>query len=245
MSNDLLPGDGFHARLQNFLQARPAAEKPQIPVFYNRQTNLAPTFLISRVDGGVGASMFALMLSLYLSEQPLVIQVGGMKSWAYRELPESHFIHVKPAEEEGDKADVMAAPLDQRLRHGERIAIIEYEQALPGEAIGAANFIANELLGFSMLFLLADKNDRKFKLLESAINLEVERVVGMRKYGLMQRDDDPLLQIPSVPSSIAAKLQTQPSSFAYLLKAYETPVATMNFQKKLNCFFEEIKSRMQ
>ncbi|MXO49632.1 hypothetical protein GRI69_15380 [Erythrobacter vulgaris] len=245
MSNDLLPGDGFHARLQHMLQDRSAKEKLVLPAFYNKHTNLAPTFEIARVDGGVGASMFALLLSHYLKEQPLIIQVGGMKSWAYRELPENHFIHVKPIDEEGDREDVLAASLDRRLRHGERIAIIEYEQALPAEAIGAANFIANQLHGFSMLFLIADKNDVKFKLLETAINLEVERVVGLRKHGLAQRADDRLLQIPAVPSFIAAKLQSQPSSFAFQLKASENPVAAMRFQERLDAFFEEIKRRMQ
>lgn len=245
MSNDLLPGDGFHARLQHMLQARPAKEKPVLPAFYNKQTNMAPTFIIGRVDGGVGASMFALMLSLYHEEQPLIIQVGGMKSWAYRELPENHFIHVKPIDEEGDREDVLAASLDRRLKHGERIAIIEYEQALPAEAIGAANFIANELQGFSMLFLIADKNDEKFKLLETATNLDVQRVIGLRKYGLGQRPDDRLLQVPGVPSFIAARLQSQPSSFAYQLKASEKPVATMRFKERLDAFFEDISRRMQ
>jgi|GEM_PF-1930687 len=245
MSNDLLPGDGFHARLQHMLQARPAKEKPVLPAFYNKDTNMAPTFVIGRVDGGVGASMFALLLSHYFKEQPLIIQVGGMKSWAYRELPENHFIHVKPLEEEGGREDVLADTLDRRFKHGERIAIIEYEQALPGEAIGAANFITEELEGFSMLFLIADKNDEKFKLLDTAKNVEVERVVGLRKYGLGQRPDDPLLQIPGVPSFIASKLQTQPSSFAYQLKVSEQPVATIRFEGRLDAFFEEIARRMQ
>lgn len=245
MSNDLLPGDGFQARLQTLLQARPAKEKLVLPAFYNKHTNMAPTFLSGRVDGGVGSSMFTLMLSYYLKEQPLVIQVGGMKSWAYRELPDNHFIHVKPIDEEGDREDVLAATLDRRLKHGERIAIIEFEQALPGEAIGATNFIADQLEGFSMLFLIADKNDEKFRLLKTAINLETQRVAGLRKQSLGQRPDDPLLQIPSVPNFIAAKLQTQPSSFAYQLEASENPVAAMQFKKRLDAFFEEIKRRMQ
>ena len=121
MSTDISKQDAFRSRLQTFLQERPPAPRPQLPLFYSRATTMAPTFIISRVDGGVGASMLALMLSLYLSDQPLIIQVGGMKSWAFRELSDGYFIHVKPGEEE----DSMAAPLDHRLKHGERVAIIE------------------------------------------------------------------------------------------------------------------------
>jgi hypothetical protein len=245
MSNDLLPGDGFQARLQTFLQERPAKQKPELPAYYNERTNLAPTFTIGRVDGGVGCSTFALMMAQYVKEQPLVIQVGGMKSWAYRDLPENHFVHIKPSEKEGGREDVLADTLDHRLKHGERIAIIEYEQALASEAIHSANFIANELQGFSMLFLIADKNDLKFKLLEAATNVGCQHVVGLRKYGLAQPQDDPLLQIPSVPSAIATKLQTQPSSFAYQLRAPENPVAAMRFKARLDAFFEEIIRRMQ
>ena len=238
---DITTRDSFRGRLQTFLQERPPAPRPQLPLLYSSATTMAPTFIVSRVDGGVGASMLTLMLSLYLSDQPLIIQVGGMKSWAYRELSDGYFIHVKPGEEE----DSMAAPLDHRLQHGDRVAIIEYEQALPVEAIGAANFIANELSAYSLLLLIADKHDREFKLLETAKNQGVERVIGLRKFSLMPRAGEPLLQIPTVPGKIAAKLQTQPSSFAYHMRALETPVATMNFQNRLNAFFAQIVGRMQ
>ncbi len=241
MSTDLTTEDNFRGRLQTFLQERPPVPKPKLPMMYHMTTMMAPTLIVSRVDGGVGASMLALMLSLYLPEQPLIIQVGGMKSWAYRELPENYFIHIKPGEEE----DPIAAVLDNRLTYGDRVAIIEYEQALPVEAIAAANFIADKLSGYAMLFLIADKHDQNFKLLQTAKDMEVERVIGLRKYSLMQRTSDTLLQIPSMPSAIAAKLQTQPSSFAYALRALENPVATMNFQQKLDAFFAEIARRMQ
>ena len=241
MSTDLTTEGNFKGRLQTFLQERPPVPQPILPLKYHVTTGLAPTFIISRVDGGVGASMLALMLSLNLREQPLVIQVGGMKSWAYRELPQDYFIHIKLREEE----DSIAGPLDRRLKHGERVAIIEYEQALPIEAIATTNYIADKLDGYAMLFLIADKHDQTFKLLQTAMDMGVENVIGLRKYALMQRRNENLLQIPSVPSAIALKLQSQPSSFAYALKSMENPVATMNFRERLDAFFAEIAGRMQ
>ena len=240
MSTDLTTEDSFNGRLQTFLRERPPVPQPTLPLKYHVTTGLAPTFIISRIDGGVGASMFALMLSLYLREQPLIIQVGGMSSWAYRELAEDHFIHVKPGEEE----DPIAGPLDRRLKQGERIAIIEYEQALPREAIETTNYIADRLDGYAMLFLIADKHDQNFKLLQTAMDMGVGCVLGMRKYALMQCQNETLLQIPSVPSAIAAKLQSQPSSFAYALKGSEYPVATMNFRERLDAFVAEIARSM-
>ena len=240
MSTELTTEDSFEGRLQTFLQERPPVPKIDLPLFYQVTTGLAPTFVISRIDGGVGASMLALMLSLYLREQPLIIQVGGMKSWAYRELAEDHFMHIKPGEEE----DPIAGPLDRRLKQGERVAIIEYEQAMPVEAITTTNYISEKLDGYAMLFLIADKHDQNFKLLQTAMDMGGERVMGLRKYALMQRQNENLLQIPSVPSAIAAKLQSQPSSFAYALKGSEYPIAMMTLRERLDAFVAKIARSM-
>ena len=240
MITDLTTEDSFKGRLQTFLQERPPVPQPKLPLKYHMTTGLAPTFIISRVDGGVGASMLALMLSLNFREQPLIIQVGGMKSWAYRELPQDYFVHIKLREEE----DPIAGPLDRRLNQGERIAIIEYEQALPVEAITTANYLTDKLDGYAMLFLIADKNDQNFKLLQTAMDMGVESVIGLRKHAFMQRQNETLLQIPSVPSAIAAKLQAQPSSFAHALRCGENPIAIMHFRERLDAFFAEIARSM-
>lgn len=242
MINDIVNHDGSAMVVRNYLRAQDNAASVPLPVIRNKQTGLAPTYFPARVEGGVGASMLSLMLSHFSREQPLVIQIGGLKSWAYRDLSDDRFIHLKEVEEE----NLIAAVLDHRMakENIERPVIIEFEQALPREAIECARWLAERLGGFVMFCPIASRQDREFKFLARLREAGIHSILPLRQYGLGRQKTDELLRVPLVPSFIVEWLQHKVAHLGYVLDNCERPVEAAMFADELQTFRNEIIRRM-
>ena len=242
MSNDIVNHDGRSMLVRNYLRAQDSAASVPLPVIRNKQTGLAPTYFPARVEGGVGASMLGLMLSHFSGEQPLVIQIGGLKSWAYRDLSDDRFVHLKQVEEE----NLIAAVLDHRMaeQNIERPAIIEFEQALPREAIECARWLAERLDGFVMFCPIASRQDQEFKFLARAREAGLHSILPLRQFGLGRQKPDEVLRVPLVPAFIVEWLQHKAPHLGYVLDNCERPVEAAMFADELQTFRNEIIRRM-
>lgn len=233
MNNSLIPADPERLRLVEYVHRRMEGSLPALPVLHGQASGIASTYIVARNGGGVGASMLILLLSHLLKEQPFVVQVGGLRSWAYRHLEEQDFAHFKIHEEAQVAGQLFTAPLDKRLEHYTRPSLLEYDQSLPLHAIDAVNLMNDQLGAHAVLCLVGAANDDAFRLADTARAHGVQRLLLFRERHASRNKRGDVIQIPTVPSKLAAHLRERPSDFGNDAAGWFAPVAAMTFRKNL------------
>ena len=239
MTNEISPSNPAQTRFADFTRKQNNVKSPSLPVRWGAQSGLATTFTIARTDGGVGASILALMLEYFYGKRVFIIQVGGLKSWAYAKREESDFLHIKPHEDE----DRFSPPIDARIRQPERVAIIEFEHAMAREAIKAASLITHSFEAHAPLCLIASAHDPQFSLPDLARREGLEPVT-FRQASAAPVCDEEILKIPTVPRALAVTLRTRPDEFAELPDAWFSPVAALTFKENLEAFKKRISEKI-
>ena len=241
MTGALTPTGPDQARYLAYLKKLEPSKPRAIPVLFGEDSGVASTYIVARNAGGVGASMLVLMLAYLLQKQPLIIQVGGLQSWAYGHLGQEDFCHIKPHE----NADRFSPPLDRRLEQSTRVAIIEYEQAMPGEAIKAVNLLTDRFGAHGVLCLVAAAQDDAFRLADTAQEHGVTRLLRFREHGLAPEPRSDVIRIPTVPLKVAKHLRTAPGDFSDYASGWLGPVAAMTFYDGLHSMGAQILEQLR
>lgn len=240
MSNSIIPADKAKAVLANFRRQHPPARHMMMPILMSETSGLASTYIFARNDGGVGVSTLVRMCCYFLPKQPFIIQVGGSKSWAYKDLGDDDFSHIRPYEDH----DRFSPPLDKRMERPGRVAIIEYEQGMPREAIRAVNLLSREYASHAVLCLVASAEVEEFGAEKIAREQDVERLLLFREHNQVPESSGDYLQIPTVPRAIARQMRANPGSFNEYADAWLGPVSGMTFFKNLEAFERRIVERL-
>lgn len=232
MSNAIIPADKAKAVLANFRRQHSPVRLTRMPILMSETSGLASTYIFARTDGGVGVSTLVRMCCYFLPEQPFIIQVGGSKSWAYKDLGNNDFSHIRPYED----CDRFSPPLDKRMEQPGRVAIIEYEQGMTREAIKAVNFLSRQYASHAVLCLVASAEVEEFGTAKIAREQDVERLLLFREHDQGPETSGDFLQIPTVPRVIAKQMRANPGSFNEYADAWLGPVSGMMFFESLDAF---------
>ena len=235
MSQAITPTTPGQSRLANFWTKRERVAPPSLPVKFGEQSGLATTYIIARTDGGVGASMLALMLESFHHERVAIIQVGGLRSWAFNGRSQGDFTHIIPHHDE----DRISPPLDARVKQPDRVAIIEYEPGMVRQALEGATLLTEHFGAHLALCLIGSSTNSTFGLPDVARRQNVEPIV-FRQHGIAPNRDPRTLKIPTVPRALAERLRSAPADFAHIADAWHTPIAGLTFEKNLNEFGKRI-----
>ena len=239
MTHAMISASPAQRQLANYLANRERTPPPSLPVKIGRQSGLATTYIISRTDGGVGASTLALMLEFFHACRVNIIQVGGLKSWAYTVRSEDDFLHVVPHHDE----DRVSPPLDARMKQPDCVTIIEYEHGMPREALTAATLLTENFEAHVVLCLIGSRSDPGFRLPDIARREGIEPLV-LTQHGLPDHRDQQILKIPTVPKQFAEKLRIAPHAFALIMDGWNIPIAALMFEKRLQDFGKRLAEWM-
>lgn len=239
MNNDLVLSDQAYSQIVAAGRTRLSLGSGKLPVRISPDTGLAPTYLVSRHEGGVGASTLIAML-LPLLVNPFLIEIGGNMPRALQS--------VAPADraryESGDP-DSYKNAIDRRLEVASRIAIIEFEQSLFREAVEVAQFLSGEgCRGAVTLMLVASKIDKKLGLLKHAKDSGIQEVIVFGQACLAKEERPGVIHIPVLPENIQNSLYEQKQGFADAVRARERLYTAHLFKASLQKFYREIEARI-
>lgn len=243
MSNELAIPDDLEDRFRKFLQKKAPPPPAALPLLFSQSSGVASTFLIARNQGGVGAGILTMMLSLHLQQQPFIIQVGGLRSWAFEGLSDEDFCHFKTSDFEAE--DWLSPPLDKRLEQPTRPAILEYPPEMPQQAVMAANMLSNELGGHAVLCVIGAAEDVNLKVAEAAANRGVRDILRFRTWRARDEHRSDVIQIPTVPAKFLRHLYQNPRDLGELIQKDLGLFATVTFYNKILAMGDRIKENMR
>ena len=134
---------------------------------------LGPTIVLSRRQGGTGASTLALELDYIFTLDALIIEIGGNRCAAFKGRSPDHHRHFSSYNE-----DYINQALDLRLAHASRVTILEFEPTLFRQSLDIASKLTSRFPGsWVSLFYLAGRYEVEPKFPAKAAEMGFAKVL--------------------------------------------------------------------
>lgn len=215
------------------------ATRHRLIEFDSPQGGLAPTVFLVRKRGGVGSSTLLPILEYVIDRPSIFIEVGGIRSAIFANLPAGKHIHFKS----GDP-DRVAHAIDRRMEFPEKLALLDFEPVLFKQAIDAAVTLTEEFEASVGLFYIAARDEIAPKFRERAMSLGVRQVVMLGQVAIETENRPDVIRIPSLPKEVLEKLQRGSSDLTTLLNALTGEFTKVRTAKKLEDFAQALVEAM-
>ncbi|MEP2722588.1 hypothetical protein [Roseibium sp.] len=239
MSNDLTTQDPVFARLLAVKSQASAARLQELPLQFAPESGLAPTILIARYDGAVGASTAAAILAM-LWPQPLLIQIGGNASRALSGLAKESLLRF-----ETNDPNRIENALDARMEHASRPAIVEFEQTLFREAISTTQILrGGEFGSAAALIFVASPHDRNLPYRTLAEEAGIDDLIVLAKPQAGKESREGVIRMPALPKKVADAVYSEGMTLREAIRTCSGVYSREAFGLALQNFRNEIEARL-
>ena len=145
MSKEIAKHDAASLRIKGMMELRDLTRDRPFDAIMDDNLDIAPTIVLARRHGGVGASLACLQLEWLFKTDALIIEAGGNSNSAFRQRLPENFIHIPACE-----GDLIECAVNARFAAASRLVIIECAPAHYKETLDIFPAFA-ELAGSSHL----------------------------------------------------------------------------------------------
>lgn len=240
MSTEIIRQDPAYSRLLDLREQATKLPSAKFPLKRAAESGLAPSFLIARYGGGVGASTAAAMLALFI-DNPLFVQIGGNSSRAFRGLSEEDRLRFP-----SDDPHRYEKAFDARLEHASRPAFIEFEQTLLREAITATCILRGD--GFhssATLIFVASVDDEKIAYRSLAEAAGIDDLIVLSAPQVQKESRAGVIRIPTLPKEIASAFYTHGKTLPEAIRSCPGLFSIAKLEQDLREFNHKILERLQ
>lgn len=197
MSNDIVTRSPHWDAICAVTKVEDVASGVSFPTSKSQASHLADTFIIAHYDGE-GASTLALMLSSFITRDPMIFEIGTPASRAFKSLPEERRF-APPVH----AANPVNAAIDERLRHPEIPAIVEFGRMHWRDAINVARHLQGPRFSATVYFcFLASENDQTLQIPNLASDAGLHKVLVFGGHKIARETRDGVIKIPTIPSDM-------------------------------------------
>lgn len=197
MSNDIVIRSPQWAALCAVTKVEDVASGVSFPTSKSQASGLTNTYIIAHYDGE-GASTLALLLSSFITRDPIIFEIGTPASRAFKSLPEERRF-APPTH----AANPVNAAIDERLRRPEIPAIVEFGRMHWRDAIDVARHLEGLRFSAPVTFcFLASENDQALKIPNLASDAGLHKVLVFGGHKIARETRDGVIKIPTIPSDM-------------------------------------------
>lgn len=239
MSNELVHADPAYRNLMENSRQRQLQELERFPEHRNAETGFAPTYIIARYDGGVGASTLAAMMIPFINK-PMIIEVGGNRARALKSVDAEDRLRFTGAD-----GAAFGDAIDARIQCASRTAIIECEQEAYRDAIKATAVLRDSPFHSpASLLLIAADVDRKLKLVELAAQFGIDDPIVFDQHGSGRAKSGDHIRIPTLPKQLQTEIYTNGKSLTHAIQDHQISYTVMLFVTEYAKFGQQVRDRI-
>lgn len=240
MSNDIMNSDPAYQKLAEVSRKREFQPLERFPEKRTAQTGFAPTYIIARYDGGVGASTLAAMLMPFLTN-PLLIEIGGNKPRALKSVDRENRIHIPFVDH-----NPFGEALDARIQNASRTAIIECEQTAYRDAIEATTILRGAPFhNAAYLLIILAGIDNKLALVDLAHRSDIDDPIVFAQGGYSHASSEDIIRIPTLPKQLQTEIYQNGKGVLEALRDNQTMYTATIFAHEYVRFGKQVHDRIE
>lgn len=239
MSNDIVSQNPHLARIQAVTQVENVSSGISFPTSKAEGSRLSETYFIAHYDGE-GASTLALLLSEFISPEPMIMEIGTPASRAFKSLTSER--RFTP---EMNMQYPARTAMDERLRHPEIPTIAEFGRMHWRDAIDTATKLQNPPFAGTVYFcFLASENDRTLQIPNLAVDSGLQNVIVFGGYKLARETRERVIKIPTIPIDMQRLIFSEGLSLTDAANASDDRFSALEFLVELKKFGSDVEWEM-